>query len=67
MDHLMPYKNGREAAKEILEYDSDAKIIFVSIDQSIENDVMELGAKKFIPKPFQMQYLIDNIKEIADS
>jgi two-component system chemotaxis response regulator CheY len=67
MDHLMPHKNGREAAEDILEFDSEAKIIFVSIDQSIEHDVMTLGAKKFICKPFQMQLLIDNIREIAEN
>ena len=56
----------RNTLKDILEYDADAKIIFVSVDRSIENDVMTLGAKKFISKPFQMQLLIDNIREIAE-
>ncbi|UCH90100.1 MAG: response regulator [Thermoplasmata archaeon] len=66
MDHIMPYRNGLEAAKEILEYDSEAKIIFVSIDQNIKNLAMDAGVLRFISKPFQMQSLLDNIREIAE-
>ena len=67
MDHLMPVQNGLEAASDILQYDPDAKILFVSVDQSIAEIAVNIGAKKFITKPFQMQKLLDDIKNIADS
>ncbi len=64
MDHRMPIKNGIEASKEILEIDNQSKIIFLSADSSIENDVLSIGAKKFIKKPFSIKELIKSIKKI---
>jgi len=67
MDHLMPVRNGLEAASDILQYDPEAKIIFVSVDQSIAEIAVNMGAKKFITKPFHMDRLLDDIKNIASS
>lgn len=64
MDHRMPIKNGIEALKEILEIDNQSKIIFLSADSSLENDVLSIGAKKFIKKPFSIKELIKSIKKI---
>lgn len=64
MDHRMPIKNGIEASKEILEIDNQSKIIFLSADSSLENDVLSIGAKKFIKKPFSIKELIKSIKKI---
>jgi len=66
MDHLIPNEKGRDAVLDILTYDADAKIIFVSIDQNFKKEMMDIGVKRFICKPFEMQSLIDNIREIAD-
>jgi len=64
MDHRMPIKNGIVASKEILEIDNQSKIIFLSADSSLENDVISIGAKKFIKKPFSIKELIKSIKKI---
>jgi DNA-binding response OmpR family regulator len=66
MDHRMPIKNGIEALKEILEIDNQSKIIFLSADSSLENDVLSIGAKKFIKKPFSIKELIKSIKKILN-
>jgi two-component system chemotaxis response regulator CheY len=66
MDHIMPFRNGLDAADDILKYDSEAKIIFVSIDIGIKEKALGLGARKFISKPFQMQLLIDKIREVSE-
>jgi len=62
MDHRMPIKNGIETFKEILKINNNAKIIFVSADNSIKNDVLSLGATDFLCKPFNIEKLIQSIK-----
>lgn len=66
MDHRMPIKNGIDAAKEILAIDYNAKIIFLSVDSSVKNKALSIGAIKFIKKPFSHDYLIRSIKTILN-
>jgi len=64
MDHRMPIKNGLEAAKEILSIDPGAKVIFASADQSVEEDAKNIGAVRFMKKPFDIASLLDSIESI---
>lgn len=63
MDHRMPIKSGMEAAKEILEIDNSAKIIFVSADETIKEEALLNGAVSFKDKPFTLRRLMNNIEK----
>ena len=64
MDHRMPIKNGLEAAKEILDLDPDVKVIFASADQNVMDEALEIGALRFLKKPFDIDALINSILDI---
>jgi two-component system chemotaxis response regulator CheY len=66
MDHFMPYQNGLDAAKDILDYDPEAKIIFVTVDDRIKKSALKIGAREFISKPFQIEDLLEKVREVAD-
>ena len=65
MDIVMPEKTGLDALKEIIEYDSNAKVVLCSaLDQeSILIDALKLGAKNYITKPIDPKAVIDAIKK----
>jgi two-component system, chemotaxis family, chemotaxis protein CheY len=54
MDITMEYKNGVDAAKEILKTDPSAKIIMVTAlgQENLLKECIEMGVKDFIVKPF---------------
>jgi two-component system chemotaxis response regulator CheY len=54
MDITMEYKNGVDAAKEILRLDPSAKIIMVTAlgQENLLKECIEMGVKDFIVKPF---------------
>jgi CheY-like chemotaxis protein len=62
MDYRMPIMNGIEATKAILLLDSKARIIFVSADATIFEEVAALGVMNVKLKPVDMKSLISNIK-----
>ena len=62
MDYHMPYKNGIEATKAILELEKTAKIIIVSGDPSVREKVLASGAICFKVKPFNVFEMILQIK-----
>jgi len=66
MDHRMPLKNGLEASKEILQINPDIKIIFITADQTIREEVLSIGVADFIDKPFSIQDLITSIKKCVN-
>lgn len=59
MDITMREKDGIEAAAEILKYDTNARIIMVTAlgQQSILKEVVKIGVRDFIVKPFQPERL----------
>ena len=61
MDHRMPIKTGIEASKEILEIDKDAKIIFASADETVEEEARSIGVICFKNKPFTNKRFVDNV------
>ncbi len=64
MDHRMPKKDGLTATKEILRFNNNSKIIFISADYSIKDEALALGAKYFLEKPFKLEKLSQIIKKI---
>ena len=67
MDHRMPVKNGIDALKEILQFDNNARVIIASADTSVKQKALSLGAYSFKQKPFDIDYLLSNIKKALDS
>lgn len=67
MDYRMPMKNGIDASKEILKIDKTVKIIFISADSSIKEEVKSLGVVSFKDKPISNDNLINNIKKAINA
>ncbi len=63
----MPNKSGIEASKEILQIDKNIKIIFVSADTTIKEEVLAFGAFSFWDKPFLIESLVADIKRAFES
>lgn len=57
MDIIMPVKDGVSAVRDIIEYDSDAKVVMCSAmgQKPFILDAINAGAKDFIIKPFEAE------------
>ena len=66
MDVLMPKMSGLAALKEIIEHDSNAKVIMMSaLDRSdLKEEALKVGVKHFLFKPFQMDELLVTIEKV---
>ncbi|MFW9782967.1 MAG: response regulator [Candidatus Heimdallarchaeota archaeon] len=64
MDHRMPIKNGIETTIELTKINSNSNIIFISADNSVKNQALSIGAKVFIEKPFSIEQLHQEIKNV---
>ncbi|MBT4838411.1 MAG: response regulator [Methylococcales bacterium] len=64
LDINMPGKDGLQCLEEILKIRSDAYVVMVSGESSIDNvkKALSLGAKGFIVKPYNMKKVSDIIK-----
>ncbi|WP_158606836.1 response regulator [Paenibacillus ginsengarvi] len=60
MEIILPYLDGIEALKKILDFHSEAKVIIISafFTSIIEKEVLELGARFYLRKPFQNANII---------
>lgn len=69
MDITMRDKDGLSAAKEILEFDPDAKIIMVTAlgQETMLSQAIKLGVKDFIVKPFTPDRLIQAAEKAINS
>jgi two-component system chemotaxis response regulator CheY len=65
MDHRMPKKDGLTAAKEILDFNKNSKIIFLSADYTIKDEALALGAIYFLEKPFKLDKLSQIIEKVS--
>lgn len=59
MDILMPIKDGIEATKEIIEFDPKAIIIAITAYSSKAENILLVGVKQVIKKPFRKNELIE--------
>jgi len=66
MDVIMAPMNGVDAAKAILDKDPEAKILMVTVleNKDILLDLMKIGVKGYIMKPFSTTEIAEKIKEI---
>jgi len=66
MDYLMPKMGGIESARKIMEKNRDAKIVFITGRESInEEDLYKSGIYACIKKPFEMKDLFNIAKRVA--
>lgn len=65
MDITMPEMDGIAALKEIISYDSNAKVIICSAmwQQTMVVDAIKLGAVDFIQKPFETEQVVKAINK----
>lgn len=67
LDLAMPKKDGLEVVKDVIEYDSNAKIILItaSDDQKVINQCLSSGATSYISKPFDFNSVLKAITDIT--
>ena len=57
MDYRMPFKNGIQTTKEILNINPQTNIMFVSADSTVREEVINLGVNSFLEKPIDLSKL----------
>ncbi|MBU3160233.1 response regulator [Clostridium frigoris] len=59
MDIIMPFKNGIEAVKEIIEFDNDARVVMASSAGTKEHVkvAIKAGAFEFVQKPWEKEQI----------
>ena len=62
MDYRLPIMNGLEATTEIKKIDPEAKVVFLSADNSVRDEAMKAGAFAFLKKPASLKDIIDTIQ-----
>jgi len=67
LDLAMPKKDGLAVVKEVMQFDSKAKIILItaSDDQKIISKCLESGALSYISKPFDFNGVLKAIHDIS--
>ncbi len=65
LDLAMPKKDGLTVVKEVMQIDSNAKIILItaSDDRKIINQCLEAGATAYISKPFDFNNILKIIED----
>jgi two-component system chemotaxis response regulator CheY len=63
MDQRMPVMNGATATREILSLENNAKILFVSADETVKKEALEAGAIGFLTKPIRSAQLFSAIND----
>ena len=66
MDHRMPLMSGIDALGEILDFNRNARVIFVSADEAVKEQTIALGAREFIKKPFDIRQLLIAIEKVMN-
>ena len=64
IDHRMPLMSGLELAREILATNPGQRVLFLSADESIREDVRALGIGNFLEKPSDLKTIR---KAVTDS
>ena len=67
LDLAMPKKDGLQVVKEVIAFDSNAKIVLItaSDDQKVINDCLKNGATSYISKPFDFNSVLKAITDIS--
>lgn len=67
LDLVMPGQDGKQALREILAHDADAKVVILS-SLGAQHDIEEclrMGAKSYLQKPIDPDTMIRILREIA--
>lgn len=66
MDIVMPYKDGIEALKEIIEMNPNAKVVMASSVGTNENlkNALKYGAYDFVQKPITLEAVVNIIEKV---
>jgi len=67
MDNYMPIKDGIQATWEIMQFDDESKIIFMSADKTLITKAITAGARIFLEKPFSLMELATIIKKLKNN
>ena len=68
LDWMMPGKSGEVVLKEIMQHDPSARVIMItgSANNTIEERVMQAGAKAFLEKPHLKRDLLKVIDQVME-
>ena len=68
LDMVMPKLGGHQTFYKIREIDPEAKILLSSgyVSQEEVNDLLEQGAKGFLPKPHRISVMASAVRKILD-
>jgi len=68
LDIVMPNIDGIECLKQIMAFDTNAKVIMCSSigQQTVVNDAIKIGASDFIIKPFDAAKVLEAVSRICD-
>ncbi len=61
VDYRLPSMSGLDVMKELLAIEPDTKIIFVSGDDSIQQESIDAGAAVFLKKPANIKLITDTV------
>lgn len=67
LDLVMPQQDGKQALREILDHDADAKVVILS-SLGAQNDIEEclrMGAKSYLQKPIDQDALVRVLREVV--
>ncbi len=68
LDLIMPHMGGRECLTRLLEIDPQSRILIMTgySDQASKDELLKVGAKAFLTKPFEVNHLLRTVREILD-
>ena len=69
MDITMDNKNGVDAAREILKYDFNARIIMITAlgQEKLLSECIEMGIKDYILKPFTRDRILSAVAKVLEN
>ncbi len=66
IDYRLPSMSGLEVMREVLAVESGTKVIFVSGDDSIQNESIDAGATVFLKKPASIKTITDTVTSLMN-
>jgi DNA-binding NtrC family response regulator len=66
IDYRLPSMNGLEVMREILAVTPSTKVVFVSGDDSIQQESVDAGATVFLKKPTSMKIMTDIVTRLMN-
>jgi len=67
IDHRMPIMSGMELAQKVLEEFPDQKILFLTADDTVKDQVRDLGITSFLEKPAEIEVIRKAVQGLVDA